>query len=69
MPLENINAFLGAAVLGVIGAAGMYVYESYRQQKNQHAMAKDLARLDNELNKVKRELELLIKQKHEKSEK
>lgn len=66
MPLENMNAFLGAAVIGVIGAAGIYIFEQYRQQKNQVAMARDLARLDNELCQVKRELELLLKQKHEK---
>lgn len=65
MPLENVNAFLGAAVLGVLGAAGMYIVERYRQQKNQVAMAKDLARLDHELGQVKRELEYLLKQKHE----
>lgn len=65
MPLENVNAFLGAAVLGVLGAAGMYIVERYRQQKNQVAMAKDLARLDHELGQVKRELEFLLKQKHE----
>lgn len=66
MPLANVNALLGAAVLGVIGAAGMFIVERMRQQKNQVAMAKDLARLDNELTQVKRELELLIKHKQEK---
>lgn len=66
MPLENINAFLGAAVLGVIGACGVYIVERYRQQKNQVAMARDLARLDNELRQVKKVLESLTKQKLEK---
>lgn len=66
MPLDNIYAFMGAAVIGVIGAAGMYIFEKYRQQKNQLGMAKDLARLDHELNQVKRELQLLMKLKHEK---
>lgn len=65
MPLNNVNAFLGAAVLGVIGACGMYIFERYRQQKTQVAMARDLARLDHELRQVKQELEQLMKQKHE----
>lgn len=66
MPLDNVNAFLGAAVLGVIGACGMYIVERYNQQKTQVAMARDLARLDHELRQVKQELELLMKKKHEK---
>lgn len=66
MPLNNVNAFLGAAVLGVIGACGMYIVERYKQQKTQVAMARDLARLDHELRQVKQELEQLMKQKHQK---
>lgn len=64
MPLpQNINAFLGAAVLGVISAAGMYIFEHYRQEKNRLALAKDLARLDQELSQVKRELKELTNKK------
>ncbi|KAJ8965745.1 hypothetical protein NQ314_003923 [Rhamnusium bicolor] len=70
MPLpDNFNAFLGAAVLGVISAAGMYLVEHYRQEKNRHAMAKDLARLDHELAQVKRELGQLLIQKKERTSK
>lgn len=61
MPVHNINTFLGAAVLGIIGAAGMFIFERYRQQKVQHTMARDLARLDNELIKIKQELDLMRK--------
>ncbi|KAJ8976753.1 hypothetical protein NQ317_019416 [Molorchus minor] len=67
MPLSsNLNAFFGAAVLGVISAAGLYLVEHYRQEKVRHAMAKDLARLDQELSKVKEELDQLLMQKKEK---
>lgn len=66
MPLsQQFNAFLGAAVLGVIGAAGLFVVEHLRQEKRRHAMAKDLARLDHELGQVKRELHELLTQKEE----
>ncbi|KAJ8958419.1 hypothetical protein NQ318_002201 [Aromia moschata] len=68
MPVVNsFNAFLGAAVLGVISAAGLYIAEHYRQEKHRHAMAKDLARLDQELTQVKRELEQLLSKKNEKT--
>lgn len=60
MPLsQNFNVLLGAAVLGVLSAAGMYIFERYRQVRNRHAMEKDLARLDKELSQVKRELKEL----------
>lgn len=60
MPLQqNINAFLGAAVLGVIGAAGMFLVEHYRQGKMRNAMARDLARLDREVIKLRTELQQL----------
>ncbi|CAH1164709.1 unnamed protein product [Phaedon cochleariae] len=72
MPLansSNLNAFLGAAVLGVISAAGMYLVEHYRQEKTRHQMAKDLARLDQELGQVRRELDQLLTKKRTKPHK
>lgn len=66
MPMQNMNAFLGAALLGALGACGMYVIERYKQQKNQVEVAKDLARLDQELRQVKRELDSLLKHRSEK---
>ncbi|XP_049825240.1 regulator of microtubule dynamics protein 1 isoform X3 [Aethina tumida] len=67
MPVpNNLNAFLGAAVLGVISAAGLYLVEHYRQEKRRYAMAKDLARLDQELSTVKRELHDLMAKKRDK---
>lgn len=66
MPLEKSYAFLGAAVLGAIVACGVYIAERYKQTKHQVAIAKDFARLDNELRQVKQELESLKKQKQEK---
>lgn len=62
MSLQNnlsLNAFLGAAVLGVIGAAGMFLVEHYRQEKMRNAMAKDLARLEKEMSVLKNELQTL----------
>lgn len=66
MPLQNLNSFFGAALLGVIGACGMYVFERYRQEKNRVAMARDLARLDQEIRQLKRDLDSLLKHRSEK---
>ncbi|XP_023019666.1 regulator of microtubule dynamics protein 1 [Leptinotarsa decemlineata] len=65
--VNNLNAFLGAAVLGVIGAAGMFLVEQYRQNRVRHAMAQDLARLDQELSQVRRELNQLLSKKTRKT--
>lgn len=68
MPLpNNLNAFLGAAFLGVISAAGMFLVEHYRHDKARHDMARDLARLDQELSQVRRELDQLLVKPSEKS--
>lgn len=67
MPLQhNLNTYIGAAVLGVISAAGMFIFEHYRQERRRYAMAQDLARLDRELSNVKRELQKLLEEKVEK---
>lgn len=50
---------LGAAVVGIVGAAGMFLVESLRQEKKRQAMCQDLARLDRQLSIVNRELEVL----------
>lgn len=60
---QNLNAFLGAAVLGVIGAAGMFLFEKYRQEKMRNAMAKDLARLEKEMSKLRFDLQQLQSQR------
>ncbi|XP_044762624.1 regulator of microtubule dynamics protein 1-like [Coccinella septempunctata] len=64
---QTVTAFVGAAVLGVVSAAAVYVFEHYRQDKNRHAMAQDLVRLDNELTKVRKELEKLMQKQSERS--
>ncbi|CAH2001251.1 unnamed protein product [Acanthoscelides obtectus] len=64
---NNFNAFLGAVIIGAISAAGMYLFEHFRQQKTKHKMAKELARLDQEVSQVKREVQQLMVQKNEKS--
>nr|CAH7731261.1 unnamed protein product [Callosobruchus chinensis] len=69
MPIpNNFNAFLGAALIGAISAAGLYLVEYYRQQKTKHRMAKDLARLDQEVSQMKKELHILL-EKQEKNTK
>uniref|UniRef100_V5I9V0 Regulator of microtubule dynamics protein 1 n=1 Tax=Anoplophora glabripennis TaxID=217634 RepID=V5I9V0_ANOGL len=70
MPISSsFHAFLGAAVLGVLSAAGLYLVEHYRHEKCRHAMARDLARLDHELSQVKKELDQLLTKKKEKPHK
>lgn len=64
MPIDqHFYTFLGAAVIGFIGAAGVYIFENIKQERHRHAMARDLVRLDKELTKVKKELELLTNTK------
>ncbi|XP_056645167.1 regulator of microtubule dynamics protein 1-like isoform X1 [Diorhabda sublineata] len=63
----NKNKSERAAFLGVISAAGMFLVEHYRHDKVRHAMAKDLARLDQELSQVRRELDQLLVKTSEKS--
>ncbi|RZC31810.1 hypothetical protein BDFB_012671, partial [Asbolus verrucosus] len=61
MPLpQNVNALLGAGVFGIVCAATLYVVEHYKQDRRRHAMAKDLARLDNELTVLRQELNALL---------
>jgi heme/copper-type cytochrome/quinol oxidase subunit 2 len=67
MPLpQNINAIIGAGVFGIVCAATLYVVEHYRQDRRRHAMAKDLARLNNELAVLRRELDSLLAQQKQK---
>ncbi|XP_044260504.1 regulator of microtubule dynamics protein 1-like [Tribolium madens] len=61
MPLpQNVNVILGAGVFGIVCAATLYVVERFKQDRRRHAMAKDLARLDNELSVLRRELDNLL---------
>lgn len=60
MPLQqNVNAILGAAFLGIVGAAGLFLVQQYRQEKLRSSMARDLERLDRELSKLRNEIQLL----------
>ncbi|CAH0549787.1 unnamed protein product [Brassicogethes aeneus] len=68
MPItNNLNAFLGAAMLGVISAAGMFLVEHYRQERRRYEMAKDMARMDKELSIVKKDLQDLMNKKRERT--
>lgn len=55
--------FLGAAVVaaavGIISAAGMFMKDRYRQEKQRHGMVQDLQRLDQQMATMKRELDHL----------
>lgn len=58
----NINNpwyLVGAAVVGIVGAAGMFIVEHYRQEKRRHVLSQDLARLDQQVSVMRRELEQL----------
>lgn len=62
---QTVTAFVGAAVLGAVSAAAVYVFQHYQQEKNRHAMAQDLVRLNSELTKVRKELEKLMQKQSE----
>ncbi|XP_045465366.1 regulator of microtubule dynamics protein 1-like isoform X2 [Harmonia axyridis] len=64
---QTVTAFVGAAVLGAVSAAAVYVFQHYQQEKNRHAMAQDLVRLNSELTKVRKELEKLMQKQSERS--
>ncbi|KAF7285525.1 hypothetical protein GWI33_010524 [Rhynchophorus ferrugineus] len=49
----------GAAFLGIVGAAGLFLVQQYKQEKLRTAMARDLERLDRELSKLRSEIQLL----------
>lgn len=51
-------------MLGVIGAAGMFFAEHYRQRNMKNAVIKDLARLENEISQLKLQLQQLQNQAH-----
>ncbi|KAK5638047.1 hypothetical protein RI129_012342 [Pyrocoelia pectoralis] len=57
---SNTNLYvLGAAVVGIVSAAGMFIVEHFRQERRRHSMAKDLARLDRQVCCLQQELEHL----------
>lgn len=57
---SNTNLYvLGAAVVGIVSAAGMFIVEHFRQERRRHSMAKDLARLDRQVCCLQKELENL----------
>lgn len=58
-PTANPWLLIGAAVVGLISAAGMFVVEHVRQEKKRQAMSQDLARMDQQLSAMFRELETL----------
>jgi len=67
MTSNNSLYFLGAAVVGIVSAAGVFIAEHFRQERRRHAMAQDLARLDQQLSGMQKELEQLRALQKEKS--
>lgn len=59
MTSNNSLYFLGAAVVGIVSAAGLFIAEHFRQERKRHGMAQDLARLDQQLLGMQHEIELL----------
>lgn len=55
----NVWFFLGAALIGAVSAATVYLVEQFRQDERRHAMNRDLARLDGQLTTLKKELDAL----------
>lgn len=66
MTSNNPMYFLGAAVVGIVSAAGIFIAEHFRQERRRHAMAQDLARLDQQLCGMRKELEQLRQLQKEK---
>lgn len=50
---------VGAAVIGIVGAAGMFIVEHFRQERRRHSMARELVRLDRQVCCLQSELEQL----------
>lgn len=55
----NTLFFLGAAVVGLVSAAGVYLIEQFRQERRRHVFTQDLARLDGQLTNLRKELDVL----------
>lgn len=66
MSTNNPMLFLGAAFIGIVSAAGVYIAEHIRQERKRQAMVQDLARLDQQMAGMKKELELLRQLQKEK---
>lgn len=57
---SNTNLYvLGAAIVGIVSAAGMFIVEHFRQERRRHSMVKDLAKLDRQVCGLQKELEHL----------
>ncbi|KAF5280110.1 hypothetical protein FQA39_LY18144 [Lamprigera yunnana] len=50
---------LGAAVVGIVSAASLFIVEHLRQERRRHALVQDLARLDRQLSGMQKELKQL----------
>lgn len=59
MTSNNTLYVLGAAVVGIVSAAGLFIVEHLRQERRRHALAQDLARLDRQLSGMQQELKQL----------
>lgn len=55
----NVWFFLGAAIIGAVSAASVFLIEQFRQDKRRHALTKDLKRLDGQLATIRKEVEIL----------
>lgn len=50
---------MGAAVVGLVGAAGIFLYEQIYAEKRRAMLVRDVARLDNQVATMRQELENL----------
>lgn len=58
-PLFFLGAAVAAAAVGLITAVGMFINDRYKQEKLRHGMAQDIARMDQQMAAMKKELERL----------
>lgn len=55
---NNVLFLLGAAVVGLVGAASVFIIERFQENKR-HRVTRDVARIDDELIQLREELKYL----------
>lgn len=60
--LNNVfssRMIVGAAIVGIVGAAGVFIYEQMYAEKRRAMLVREVARLDNQIASMRTELESL----------
>ncbi|XP_026739603.1 uncharacterized protein LOC113502291 [Trichoplusia ni] len=53
------RAMVGAAIVGIVGAAGVFIYEQIYAEKRRAMLVREVARLDKQVTSMRSELEAL----------